>query len=75
MAKRCLVYGWATKSASAETNKKTSATQRGSEHDNIMNERRMQPSTEQKKKRRTHWQIQTILTNRNQNRTRIFVHA
>ena len=34
LTKRYLVYGCATKSGSVKTNKKTSATQRGSKHDN-----------------------------------------
>ena len=48
--KRCLVYDWGTKSASVKTTK-ISAAQRGSEHDNTMNERRRQPSTGQQKKK------------------------
>ena len=36
-----------------QTNKKISAVQLGSEHDNTMNERRRQPSTGQKRKMNT----------------------
>ena len=46
---RCLVYGWAIESALIKTNKKISTEQQGSKHDNMMNERRRQPSTAQKK--------------------------
>ena len=44
-----MVYGWATNSVSTKTNKKVSATQRGSKHDNVMDERWEQPIAEQKK--------------------------
>ena len=47
------------KITSVKTNKNISAAQQGSKHDNIMNERRRQPSSVQKK-RQMHWQIQVI---------------
>ena len=50
LTNRCLVYGWSKKLASVKTNKQTKkSAQRGSQHDNKMNERR-QPSSIQKKK-------------------------
>ena len=41
-----------------------SAAQRENDHDNTMNKKRSDPSTEQKKRRRKHWQIQIIFTRR-----------
>ena len=74
LTKRCLVYGWATKSSSVKTNKKISEAQRGSQHDNTTNERKRQTSTVQKKSR-THWQIQLIFIQRNKYRAQISVYV
>ena len=52
LTQRCLIYGWATKSAAIEINKKISAAQLGSKHDNTMNKSRQQ-STRQKRKMNT----------------------
>ena len=54
--------------------KKNSTARQGSEHDNMMKERRRQPSRGQIRKMNT-WQIQIILTQVNQYHARIFVHA
>ena len=62
MTKKYLVHCWASKLASVKKTKKYSAVQPRSEHDNMMNERRRQPNTGQKNKRRTQWQIQVIAT-------------
>ena len=50
LTKRYLVYGWATKLVSVKTNKTICAAHGGSKHENMMNERRRQPSTGQDKK-------------------------
>ena len=74
LTKRCLVYGWATKSVSVKTNKQKnlcSAVQRGSNHENMV-KKRGQPSTGQKK--RTNWQIQVLSTKRNKYSAQFFVH-
>ena len=68
------VYGWDTKSASVKTNqKRVSAAQGGSEHGNLINKRRRQPSTGQTKDK--HIGRFKLFLDKNQYGARIFKYA